>query len=150
MTRLTSMAREPVSAVLRCEPMTHATRAEALALLGTFLGTDAHYAASSGAYGDAGEPALVRALDLFLEHPDAGCVWLALDRDCAIGACVVSYAISTSRGSFVAKLDDVTVAQQAQGRGVGTAMLSALARWLAARGVTRIDSSCHRANTDAW
>jgi RimJ/RimL family protein N-acetyltransferase len=68
----------------------------------------------------------------------------------AVGACVVCHAISTSRGTLVAKLDDVTIRGDFQGRGVGGAMLAALATHLKARGCTRIDSACHRANTGAW
>ncbi len=81
-------------------------------------------------------------------------MWLAYRQDAggreAVGACVVCYAISTSRGSLVAKLDDVNIAKRWQGAGVGGAMLLALAAELRALGVTRIDSSCHRDNVDAW
>ena len=144
---------------LRCAPMTATTRAGAQALLSAFLRGDDHYRASSGAYGDGGDDALDRALDLFLARPGIGFVWVAQSggADAAetpvpevVGACIVCYAISTSRGSIVAKLDDVTVAAGATGRGVGTAMLETLAAHLAARGVTRIDSACHRDNRGAW
>jgi GNAT superfamily N-acetyltransferase len=139
---------------LDCAPMTAATRTEAFQLLGGFLRHDAHYLASSSAYGDGGAPALARALDLFLAHPEIGFVWLAraiVDGTAtAVGACVVCHAISTSRGTLVAKLDDVTIREDFQGRGVGGAMLAALATHLKARGCTRIDSACHRANTGAW
>jgi GNAT superfamily N-acetyltransferase len=63
---------------------------------------------------------------------------------------VVCYAISTSRGTLVAKLDDVTVESGWRGRGVGAAMLGALGEHLRALGVTRIDTACHRANAGAW
>jgi ribosomal protein S18 acetylase RimI-like enzyme len=144
------------SGALRCAPMTAATRDGARALLSAFLRGDDHYRASSGAYGDGGDRALDRALDLFLARPELGFVWVAQaptpDAAAAsvVGACVVCYAISTSRGSVVAKLDDVTVAAGATGRGVGTAMLEALAAHLAARGVARIDCGCHRDNFGAW
>ena len=148
------------SGALRCAPMTAATRDGARALLSAFLRGDDHYRASSGAYGDGGDGALDRALDLFLARPELGFVWVAQEpatRPAAgaaaaavVGACVVCYAISTSRGSVVAKLDDVTVAAGATGRGVGTAMLEALAAHLAARGVARIDCGCHRDNAGAW
>ena len=59
-------------------------------------------------------------------------------------------AISTSRGGLVAKLDDVTIGAGHQGRGSGSAMLSALSGHLRAQGATRIDTACHRDNTDAW
>ena len=137
-----------------CSRMTAATRDDAEALLGGFLQGDAHYLASSAAYGDGGKEALARALDLFLAHPEVGFVWLARARidqgSAAVGACVVCHAISTSRGTLVAKLDDVTIRDGWQGRGVGTAMLGALSTHLLERGITRIDTACHRENTGAW
>ena len=135
---------------LVCERMTAATREAARRLLGGFLGGDAHYQASASAYGDGGPAALARALDLFVSRPDLGFVWLARVADAAIGACVVCYAISTSRGGLVAKLDDVTIEPQWQGQGVGSAMLEVLYDHLRAAGVGRIDTACHRANAGAW
>ncbi len=133
-----------------CERMTAATREAVRRLLGGFLGGDAHYQASASAYGDGGPAALARALDLFVSRPDLGFVWLARTADATIGACVVCYAIPTSRGGLVAKLDDVTIDQQWQGKGVGSAMLAALCDHLREAGVGRIDTACHRANADAW
>lgn len=134
--------------------MTRQTREAALSLLGAFLGSDAHYQASAAIYGDGGVAALDAALALFVARPDLGFVWLAWakreDGAIPVGCCVVCLAISTSRGSLVAKLDDVTVAKGWQGRGVGTAMLGALARHLKALDVTRIDTACHRDNVGAW
>jgi GNAT superfamily N-acetyltransferase len=141
-------------AVVTCAPMAVATKAEAFALLDAFLREDGHYRASSGAYGDGGGAALARALDLFLARPELGFVWLASADSgagrTAVGACVICYAISTSRGTLVAKLDDVTIRRGWQGRGVGGAMLAALRAALRERGVTRIDTACHRENADAW
>ena len=73
-----------------------------------------------------------------------------LFRSEAVGACVVCRAISTSRGGVVAKLDDVTIRDGWQGRGVGSAMLEALAAHLRAEGASRIDTACHRDNAGAW
>jgi len=142
------------AAVVTCAPMTAATAPGAFALLSEFLREDSHYLASSGAYGDGGGEALARALELFLARPEIGFVWLAsagVDATRAtVGACVVCYAISTSRGTLVAKLDDVTIGRGWQGRGVGSAMLAALGDALRARGITRIDTACHRDNAGAW
>jgi len=144
----------PAAARIRCAPMTAATRDAARDLLAGFLGGDPHYLASAASYGDAGTEALPRALDLFLARPELGFVWLALVDDGAgervAGACVCCYAISTARGTLVAKLDDVTVDAGWQRRGVGEAMLASLGRHLAALGCTRIDSGCHRDNDGAW
>ena len=147
-------AANATAAVVTCAPMTAATAPGAFALLSEFLREDGHYLASSGAYGDGGGDALASALDLFLARPELGFVWLASAEVSAtpatVGACVVCYAISTSRGTLVAKLDDVTIRSGWQNRGVGTAMLRALAADLGRRGVTRIDCGCHRANAGAW
>jgi GNAT superfamily N-acetyltransferase len=140
-----------MTAAVVCSPMTAATRGDAQALLASFLREDAHYLASSAAYGDGGLPALARALDLFLARPEIGFVWLARTADGeTVGACVVCRAISTSRGTLVAKLDDVTIRDGWQGRGVGSAMLAALSAHLQAQGITRIDTACHRDNAGAW
>jgi ribosomal protein S18 acetylase RimI-like enzyme len=139
------------SAALRFGAMDARTIADALRLLGAFLAEDAHYRAEANAYGDGGGEALLRALELFVAHPHAGFVWLAHAPDgLPVAACVVSHAISTSRGGWVAKLDDVTVAPGWQGRGAGTALLRALAAHLAGQGFGRIDTACHRDNTRAW
>jgi len=130
--------------------MSHQTRRAAASLLGGFLRADPHYRASSAAYGDGGDAALERALDLFLAQPQLCVVWLTLERDVAVAACVVCFAISTSRGGIVAKLDDVSVDPARRGTGIGTAMLNALAAWLRQRAVSRIDCGCHRDNERAW
>lgn len=148
MTRVPGAADGTVT--IACTPMTAATRAAAQRLLGAFLGADAHYRASANAYGDVGPQALAQALDLFLARPELGFVWLAHAGTEVAGACVVCYAISTSRGGVVAKLDDVTIDAHWQGRGVGSAMLGALAAHLRDAGVSRIDTACHRANAGAW
>jgi GNAT superfamily N-acetyltransferase len=142
---------DAVTATLQFGAMNARTRGAAGALLDAFLAQDAHYRASAAEYGDGGRPALERALDLFLSHPETGFVWLAhASPGEAVGACVVCYAISTARGARVAKLDDVTIRDGWQGRGVGTALLQTLADHLRARGIARIDTSCHRDNAGAW
>jgi ribosomal protein S18 acetylase RimI-like enzyme len=141
-------------APLSCAPMTAATVADARALIAAFLHEDPHYRASAAVYGDGGAVALERALDLFLARPELGFVWLAYvqeeGHELAVAACVVCRAISTSRGTLVAKLDDVTVLPSWQSRGVGGAMLDALRDHLRGEGVSRIDCGCHRANERAW
>jgi GNAT superfamily N-acetyltransferase len=142
------------AAVVTCAPMDATTRDDAFRLLAAFLGDDEHYLASSAVYGDGGRDAIARALDLFLSQPERGFVWLAFVKDngarATVGACVVCRAISTSRGGLVAKLDDVTIAAGWQGRGVGGAMLKALADELRRQRISRIDTACHRDNAGAW
>ena len=52
---------------------------DAFHMLSDFLSADEHYLASSQAYGDLGLQGLNDALDLFLEHPELGFVWMAYD-----------------------------------------------------------------------
>lgn len=118
-------------------------------MLTTFLSEDEHYLASSKAYGDIGLRGLNDALDLFLERPELGFVWMAFDEDGAAGICVVCYAISTSMGSVVAKLDDVSVKRDRRGKGVGTDLLEQLKEQLRKESVTRIDVAVHKENPEA-
>jgi len=134
---------------ISCCRMTKTRRADAQALLNAFLREDQHYLETSGMYGDAGLPALKRALELFLRRSDLGFVWLAYaDREPA-AVCVISYAISTSIGGLVAKLDDVYVAPHLHGRGVGTEMMKSLIGELKRKRVRRIDTSVHDGNDAA-
>jgi GNAT superfamily N-acetyltransferase len=127
--------------------MTKTCRADAQALLNAFLREDDHYLETSSSYGDGGLPALRRALELFLRRSDLGFVWLGYADGQPAAVCVVSYAISTSIGALVAKLDDVYVVPQLQRCGVGTQMMNTLVEELKRKRVRRIDTSVHRGNS---
>ncbi len=114
-----------------------------------FLRADPHYRDVAAVYGDGGPEALSRALDLFLARPELGFVWMARRGGEVVGCCVVCLAISTSRGTLVAKLDDVNVRPGLEGQGIGSAMLAALKAELAKAGVTRIDTATHFDNPGA-
>ena len=122
---------------------------DAFHMLSDFLGADEHYLASSQAYGDLGLKGLNDALDLFLERPELGFVWMAFDEKGVAGICVVCYAISTSMGSVVAKLDDVSVKPDRRGKGIGTELLLQLKEQLRKEAVTRIDVAVHLENPQA-
>lgn len=131
---------------ISCRRMTPTRRADAQALLNAFLREDEHYLETSGSYGDAGLPALKRALGLFLRRSDLGFVWLAYADGEPAAVCVASYAISTSIGGLVAKLDDVYVAPHLHGRGIGSKMMKSLIKELKRSRVRRIDTSVHNDN----
>ena len=135
--------------MVTCRKMKAADVRDAFIMLTTFLREDEHYLASSKAYGDSGLRGLNDALDLFLERPELGFVWLAFDDTGAAGICVVCYAISTSMGSVVVKLDDVSVKEDRRGHGVGTEMLEHLKEHLRNESVTRIDVAVHKDNPEA-
>jgi GNAT superfamily N-acetyltransferase len=129
--------------------MTAADVTDAFGMLSAFLNEDEHYQASSEAYGHRGLHGLNDALDLFLEQPELGFVWIAYDEDGAAGICVICYAISTSMGAVVAKLDDVSVKPDRRGKGIGTALLEQLKEQLRKESVTRIDVAVHVDNPEA-
>jgi GNAT superfamily N-acetyltransferase len=135
--------------VITCRKMRTGDVRDAFEMLTTFLTADEHYLASSAAYGDQGVKGLNDALDLFLERPELGFVWMAFDENGAAAICVVCYAISTSMGSVVAKLDDVSVKEDRRGKGVGTVLMEQLKEQLRREGVTRIDVAVHLENPDA-
>src|SRR5437762_2371427 len=122
---------------------------DAYDLLSTFLGEDEHYLASSKAYGNRGTEGVMDALDLFLTRPELGFVWLAYDDEGVAGMCVICYAISTSLGTLVAKLDDVSVKESRRGKGIGTEMLNQLKKELLRNNVMRIDVAVHVDNPEA-
>lgn len=135
--------------MIECRKMTRSTRAHAFALLRAFLTEDEHYLDSSTAYGDGGEAALERALDLLLQTPELGFVWLAFEDEEPVAVCVVCFAVSTSAGAVVAKLDDVFVARGKQGRGIGTAHMEGLKAELRRMNIARIDTAVHLDNHGA-
>ncbi|HKS08314.1 MAG TPA: GNAT family N-acetyltransferase [Pyrinomonadaceae bacterium] len=134
---------------IRCRKMGAADVQDAFHMLSDFLSADEHYLASSQAYGDLGLKGLNDALDLFLEHPELGFVWMAYDEQGCAGVCVVCYAISTSMGAVVAKLDDVSVKADRRGAGIGSALLDQLKEQLRKEAVTRIDVAVHIENPQA-
>src|SRR5690349_10961791 len=138
-----------ISDVITCRKMNAADVPDAFHMRSDFLTADEHYLASSQAYGDLGMQGLNNALDLFLEHPELGFVWMAHDEKGVAGICVVCYAISTSMGSVVAKLDDVSVKPDRRGKGIGSGMLQQLKDQLRKEAVTRIDVAVHVENPEA-
>ena len=135
--------------MITCRKMRAADVRDAFEMLTAFLSEDEHYLASSEAYGDQGMKGLNDALDLFLERPELGFVWMAYDEEGVAGICVVCYAISTSMGAVVVKLDDVSVQPKRRGKGVGSAMLEQLKEQLRKESVARIDVAVHLDNPAA-
>lgn len=135
--------------MITCRKMRAADVSDAFDMLSNFLRADEHYLASSQAYGDLGMKGLNDALDIFLERPELGFVWMAFDEKGAAAICVVCYAISTSMGSVVAKLDDVSVKEDRRGKGVGSELMEQLKDQLRKESVTRIDVAVHLENPDA-
>jgi GNAT superfamily N-acetyltransferase len=135
--------------LITCRKMTIELLPDALEMLSAFLTEDTHYLDSSKAYGDRGTAALKDALNLFFKRPELGFVWMAYDGNGIAGVCVVSYAISTSIGALVAKLDDVSVKEDRRGKGIGTKLIQQLKEELRKQSVMRIDVAVHVGNPEA-
>lgn len=135
--------------MITCRKMTAELVSDAYEMLRQFLSADEHYLASSQAYGDRGLRGVNDALDLFLEQPELGFVWMAYDENGVAGICVICYAISTSIGAVVAKLDDVSVKEDRRGKGIGTELMKQLKEQLQRESVMRIDVGVHMENPEA-
>ena len=135
--------------MLTCRRMTATDVPDAFDMLSAFLTADEHYLASSRSYGDRGTEGLLAALDLFLMRPELGFVWMAYDDQGIAGVCVVCYAISTSLGTLVGKLDDVSVKENRRGQGIGTALIQQLKEELRRHNVMRLDVAVHVKNPEA-
>ncbi len=124
-------------------------REAAFGLFLAFLQADPHYLDVAATYGDGGPQALRRAMDLLVERPELGFVWMGRRGGEVVACCVACFAISTSRGTLVAKLDDVNVRPGLEGQGIGSAMMDSLKDELRRAGVTRIDTATHFDNPGA-
>ena len=132
-----------------CSRMGPGDREAAGELFLAFLQADPHYLDVAATYGDGGPEALTRALALFVERPELGFVWMVRRGAEVVGCCVACFAISTSRGSLVAKLDDVNVRPGLEGQGIGSVLMNSLKAELRRLGVTRIDTATHFDNPGA-
>ena len=133
--------------MLNCRKRLSSDIEGARCLLNEFLSEDKHYLDSSTAYGHAGDAALQSSLQFFVDHPEIGFVWLAYDNELVVGVCVINYAISTSIGGLVGKLDDVMVKLNKRSCGIGSEMLTLLKDQLLLEGVLRIDTGVHNKNS---
>ena len=138
-----------MATAMSCHRMTHESLEDAFRLLGGFLRDDEYYIDSSQAYGDNGDAAIRRALQLLLSRPELGFVWLGSLDAVAVAVAVVSLAVSTSVGALIAKLDDVYVEAPYRRRGIGTEHFVLLKSELRRLGVQRIDTSVHLRNEGA-
>ncbi|MES2183499.1 MAG: GNAT family N-acetyltransferase [Pseudomonadota bacterium] len=67
--------------------------------------------------------AQARGLHRILERPEAGCILVARQGGAVVGMVNLLYTESTALGARVAMLEDVVVAQDRQGRGIGSRLL---------------------------
>ena len=95
------------------------------------------------------EAALGEALTLFVDRPDYGFIFIALENEQAVACATVSYAISLSLGKVVAQMQHLVVAEGQRRRGIGSALLAALTAQLRRIEIARLDVEVHVANEAA-
>ncbi len=87
-------------------------------------------------------------LRLLLGRPDA-LVAVAEADGRAVGMCSVQTLVSTAEGGRAGLLEDLVVAQEWRGRGIGTLLLQAAERWARDRGLVRLQLLADRTNAPA-
>jgi ribosomal protein S18 acetylase RimI-like enzyme len=87
-----------------------------------------------------------QGLAMFLEQPAGRCLLVAEIQEKVAGMCSAQLLISTAEGGWKAVVEDVVVAREFQGQGVGRKMLTALEEWAASQGVRRLDLLADRDN----
>jgi len=87
-------------------------------------------------------------LRLLLENPGAH-VWVAEEGERVVGLCTLQVLISTAEGGPVGLVEDVVVASDRRGVGIGRQLLQALESWAAAKRLSRLQLLADRGNDPA-
>ena len=88
-------------------------------------------------------------LEMFFKHPAGRYLIVAEHQQQVIGMCSTQLLISTAAGGWKALVEDVVVAEQFRGQGIGKKLLDALAGWAEQQGVIRMDLLADRNNSAA-
>lgn len=80
-----------------------------------------------------------RGLEMFLEHPEGRYLLVTEYQQKVIGMCSAQLLVSTAEGGWKAIVEDVVVAKEYRGLGIGRKMISALEEWAVSQGVKRLD-----------
>jgi GNAT superfamily N-acetyltransferase len=96
-----------------------------------------------------GDPAKQeRGLRLLLESP-GGKIWVAEEQGRIVGLCTLQVLISTAEGGPVGLIEDVVVASDRRGFGIGRQLLAALETWAVQHGLSRLQLLADRENRPA-
>jgi len=90
-----------------------------------------------------------RGLALLLSRSGDSCIMVAERAEQVIGMGSVQLLVSTAEGGLAGLVEDVIVAREHSGLGIGKALLTALERWAKAKGATRLQLLADRHNTPA-
>lgn len=85
-------------------------------------------------------------LEMFFAFPEGRYLLVADYQGEVIGMCSAQLLISTAEGGFKALVEDVAVKEEFRGKGIGKAMLAAIADWAMSQGAKRLDLLADKAN----
>ena len=88
-------------------------------------------------------------LQLMMEAPDRRCIMVAEANGQVIGMCSAQLIISTAAGGTAALVEDMVVAGEYRGRGMGKQLLSAIEDWAVKQGAKRLELLADRDNIPA-
>ena len=151
----TGMRNGSTSSALTFRRMGSDDRREVFALFLELMLRDDYWLDSQGAYSgrqparDAIEATLGEALTLFVDRPDYGFIFMALEDGRPVACAAVSYAISLSLGKVVAQVEHLVVTEARRRNGIGSALIDALANQLRTIEISRLDVDVHGANEAA-
>jgi len=86
---------------------------------------------------------------LLMLESTISCILVAEENHSVIGMCTGQLTISTAEGSVALLVEDVVVARDWRGRGVGRQLLDRIARWAADQGASRMQLLADRHNSAA-
>lgn len=90
-----------------------------------------------------------RALERIIDDGERSCLLVARIEERVVGMCSAQLVISTAQGSWSAWVEDVVVAADWRGKGIGSGLLEALEQWCRQNGVTRMQLVADRDNHPA-
>jgi GNAT superfamily N-acetyltransferase len=90
-----------------------------------------------------------RALRLILENPSIGAIFVARERDAAVGMVSLLFTVSTAEGGRAAWLEDMVLRPDRRGGGLGSRLLDHAIGWARAEGITRISLLTDKTNEGA-
>jgi GNAT superfamily N-acetyltransferase len=78
------------------------------------------------------------ALESLLSHPERGACWVAQENAELCGYLTAVYLLSLEHGGAMAEIDEIFVQPQMRSLGVGSSLVAAAERDMAARGLVRL------------
>ncbi|MBI5122161.1 MAG: GNAT family N-acetyltransferase [Rhodospirillales bacterium] len=91
----------------------------------------------------------MKGLQLILDNPHSGKLFVAHDQDQAVGMVSLLFTISTALGQPVCWLEDMVVRSDRRGLGLGSKLLTHAANFAQARGYGRITLLTDKSNQEA-